>query len=59
MYMTHELWLEMIKKRPFKALIYDDTNYAYSRNRAAGMSYLNRFIIEEDTQFEWKNDFPE
>ena len=42
----------MIKKRPFKALIYDDTNYAYSRNRAAGMSYLNRFIIEEDTQFE-------
>lgn len=39
-------------KRPFKALIYDDTNYAYSRNRAAGMSYLNRFIIEEDTQFE-------
>ena len=39
-------------KRPFKALIYDDTKYAYSRNRAAGMSYVNRFLIEEDTQFE-------
>ena len=46
-----ELWLELIRfKRPFKALIYYE--YAYSRNRAVGMSYLNRFLIEEDTQFE-------
>ena len=34
-----------------KALYYEDKN-AYSRNRAVGMSFLNRFIIEEDNQFE-------
>ena len=39
-------------KRPFKALIYDDTKYAHSRNRAIGTNYLNRFLIEEETQFE-------
>ena len=45
--------------KPFIALIYNDSK-DYSRNRAAGMSYLNRFLIEEDTQFdcaeivEWK-----
>ena len=37
--------------KPFIALIYNDSK-DYSRNRAAGMSYLNRFLIEEDTQFE-------
>ena len=34
-----------------KALLYYD-KYNYSRNRALGMSYLNRFLIEEDAQFE-------
>ena len=44
-----------------KALYYNDER-AYSRNRPSGMSYLNRFIIEEDTQFEcvgiveWKSN---
>ena len=34
-----------------KALFYED-RYYYSRNRALGMSYLNRFLIEEDAHFE-------
>ena len=36
---------------PFTVLCYQD-DYSFSRNRSMGMSYLNRFIIEEDIQFE-------
>ena len=38
-------------EKPFKVLICENDR-AYSRNRAVGISYLNRFLIEEDTQFE-------
>ena len=37
--------------KPFTVLYYNDEN-SYSRNRAIGMSYLNRLIIEEATEFE-------
>ena len=41
----------MLINKPLTVLYYNDEN-AYSRNRAFGMSYLNRFIIEENMQFE-------
>ena len=42
--------------KPVKALLYYDDE-DYSRNRAVGMSYLNRFLIEEDTQSECNGIF--
>ena len=36
---------------PCQVLFYKD-EFSYSRNRAIGMSYLNRFLIEEEIQFE-------
>ena len=38
-------------EKPFKVLIYKNDE-GYSRNRAVGINYLNRFLIEEDNQFE-------
>ena len=37
--------------KPGQVLFYKD-EFSYSRNRAIGMRYLNRFIIEEEIQFE-------
>ena len=37
--------------KPGQVLFYKD-EFSYSRNRAIGMRYLNRFLIEEDIQFE-------
>ena len=39
------------KFQPFQVLFYEDGN-SYSRNRALGMSYVNRFLVEEESQFE-------
>ena len=38
-------------EKPFKVLAYKNDR-GYSRNRAVGINYLNRFLIEEDNQFE-------